>query len=255
MSAALHLAHAHQIPPGPKRKRKGGGGGGDGYDRMVEKIYRDPRHTPASRELTLLLAWLLVRDPQRHTEVGEPQSFWDRANTILGVDFTRKRPPRLADLIAEDVPRYEINYHAPENQGRRCGAPMIRREGECGKHGVDGWVETDPETGWGTLKWACSRHREWSAQCARIERRKPRVEPIPNLGGLLPCYFTWPDERWVNTYRWALNWQHQPDWEPPSYGLRQDGWPTPGVEPAELIPGEQPPLRLAALDGELLTNP
>lgn len=31
MTAALHLAHVHQLPPGPKRKRKRGGpGDGDG---------------------------------------------------------------------------------------------------------------------------------------------------------------------------------------------------------------------------------
>lgn len=254
MSAALHLAHASETPPGPKRKRGGGGGPTDPYDRIVAKVYRDPKQTPESRELILLLAWLLARDPERNAEVGEPRSTWDRANEILGVDFSRRRPPRLADLVAADAPRYEVDYHAPENQSRRCGAPMVRRDGECGKHGVDGWAEMDRETGWLTLRWACSRHRDWAAERERIERQKPRVEPIPNRGGLLPCYFVWSDEKWVNTYRWALKWKHQTDWQPPTYGLRADAWPTPGVEAADLVPGEQPRLRLAASDGELLTG-
>lgn len=251
MGAALHLAHVHQPLPGPKRKR-GGGGGGDGYDYIVAKVYRDPRQTPESRELILLIAWLVARDPNRHPDVGEPKSVWERANEILGVDFTRRRPPRLADLTAADAPRYEIDYHAPENQSRACGAPMIRRDGECGQHGVDSFSRTDPETGWHTLAWSCNRHRAWGAELHRIERAKPRIEPIPNRGGLLPMYFRMPDESWVKHYQWALRWKHETSWEPPSYGLRADGWPRPGEEPAVLAEGEQPQLRLAARDGQIV---
>lgn len=253
MGAALHLAHAHQPQPAAGPKRKGGGGSDDGYDRIVARVYRDPRQTPESRELILLLAWLLRRDPNRHTDVGAPKSVWERATEVLGVDFTRRQPPRLAYLIATDAPRYETDYQAPEHE-RRCGAPMIRRVGECGQPGVDGWAEVDPETGWRTLRWSCGRHRAWGVEQQRVERQKPRVEPIPNRGGLLPCYFAWPDEKWINTYRWALKWRHERSWEPPTYGLRADGWPTPGVEMAELVPGEQPQLRLAAADGELLAT-
>lgn len=252
MGAALHLATVQQTPTTPKTKRGGGGSNGDGYDHLVAKVYRDPRQTPESRELILMLAWLRTRDPNRHVDVGEPKSIWERANEILGVDFTRRRAPRLADLIAADAPRYEIDYHAPENQGRACQAPMIRRAGECGKHGIDSFARVDPDTGWRTLVWSCSRHREWGAAQRRIERDKPRVEPIPNRGGLLPCYFQLPDESWANIYRWALTWKHVRDWSPPSYGLRADGWPTPGQELAALLEGEQPQLRLAAVDGEIL---
>lgn len=253
MGAAPHLAEVHQAAPDPKRKR-GGRGGGDGYDYIVAKVYRDPRQTPKSRELILLLAWLSARDPNRNPDVGKPKSIWQRANDVLGVDFTRRRPPRLADLIAADAPRYAMDYHAPENQGRGCAAPMIRRAGLCGQHGVDGFSRVDVDTGWRTLVWACNRHREWGAAQQRIERAKPRVEPIPNAGGLLPCYFTLADEKWVKHYEWALKWQRQTDWKPPSYGLRADGWPQPGKEPACLVEGEQPRLRLAAVDGERLED-
>lgn len=251
MGAAPQIAHARQLPPAPKRKRGGGGGGGDGYDYIVAKVYRDPRQTPETRELILLLAWLMCRDANRNVQVGEPKNIWDRANEILGVDFTRRTPPRLAKLIASDAPRYETDYHAPEYE-RRCGAPMIRRPGDCGQPGVDGWSEADPETGWRTTRWSCGRHRAWAAEQQRAERQKPRVEPVPNRGGLLPCYFDWPDEKWINTYRWALKWHHERSWGPPTYGMRVDGWPTPGVEMADLVPGEQPRLRLAAADGELI---
>jgi hypothetical protein len=255
MGAALHLAPVELTPPGPKRKRGGGGGGTDGYDKIVARVYRDPRQNPKSRELILLTAWLICRDPARHTDIGETTNVWDRANQILGIDASRKTPPRLADLIASDVPRYAIDYHAPENQGRGCQAPMIRREGECGKPGSDSFSRVDRDTGWRTPVWYCNRHRAWGEQQRRIAREQPKVEPIPNLGGLMPCYFRMADESWINIYRWALGWHYTRDWEPPSYGLRADEWPAPGGEPAVVVGGEQPRLRLAALDGELLTNP
>ncbi len=255
MGAALHLAPVERTPPGPKRKRGGGGGSRDGYDKIVAKVYRDPRQTPNSRELILLLAWLIARDPDRHPQVGEPLSVWERANLVLGVDFTRKTPPRLAKLIASDAPRYEMDWHAPENQNCGCQAPMIRRAGECGQHGTESFSRVDRETGWRTMVWYCNRHRTWGQAQHRIVREQPRIDPIPNRGGLLPCYFRMQDESWVNQYQWALKWHHERDWQPPSYGIRADGWPTPGGEPAAVLDGEQPCLRLAALDGELLTNP
>jgi hypothetical protein len=73
-----------------------------------------------------------------------------------------------------------------------------------------------------------------------------------NKGGLLPCYFQLSDESWIKHYRWALRWKHERDWEPSSYGLWADRWPRPGKGLAVLLDGEQPQLRLAAVDGELL---
>ncbi|HEY5835041.1 hypothetical protein [Streptomyces sp.] len=221
----------------------------------MAKVYRDPRQTPESRELILLLAWLAARDPDRNPQVGKPRSVWARANDILGVDFTRRQPPRLAHLVASDAPRYEMDWHSPANQGRACQAPMIRRAGECGQNSVDSFARTDPDTGWLTLVWTCSRHRAWGSAQHRIERAKPRVEPIPNAGGLLPCYFRRTDETWVELYRWARAWKHDRSWEPPSYGLRADRWPRPGKEPAVLAEGEPPRLHLAAAGGELLAAP
>lgn len=255
MDAALHVAGAAAAPAAPLRKPGGGGGAGDRYDYIVAKCYRDPRQTPASRELILLLAWLICRDPARHTDVGKPRSVWERANDVLGVDFSRRRAPRLADLMAADAPRYEMDYAAGDRQGRACRAPMVRRPGECGQPGVDAFSRVDADTGWRSMVWTCRRHEAWAGQQQRIERAKPRVEPIPNAGGLLPCYFRLDDEAWVRHYQWALRWQHVRDWSPPSYGLRADGWPRPGAEPAALAEGEQPRLRLASVDGTLLQGP
>ncbi|WUH94505.1 hypothetical protein OG900_33115 [Streptomyces sp. NBC_00433] len=255
MGAALHLAEVHQAPPGPKRKRKGGGGSGDGYDKFVARIYRDPRMTPEARELILLLAWLVARDPDRFDMFGEPKGqVWTRAAAILGEYPTwGRKGSRLSDLIDADRPRYEPDKHAAVWQQRLCSAPMIRRAGECGQHAVSNALRVDLETGWRTPVWYCNRHRDFGRAAEAAFRSAPDVEPIPNTGGLMPSYLSTEhgDDGWIKIYRRASDWKCS-RWEPPvKYGLRADKWPRPGEEqPTETV--EPFRLRLAALDGELL---
>jgi hypothetical protein len=254
VTAALHLAHVHQPPPGPQRKRKGGGGDGDGYDRLVARVYADKRMTPEARELILLLAWLVKRDPDRFDADGNPRNsntVWKRAVPILGDRGTRGlRGSRLADLIDADRPRYEPDMRANIWQQRLCSAPMIRRDGECGQHAVDHSLSIDPVTGWRTPLWYCARHREWGRKADVALRAMDRPEPIPNAGGLMPSYLRADrgDDGWIGIYRRASEWKHS-GWKPPvKYGLRADDWPLPGMEPAP----EPFRLRLAAADGELI---
>jgi hypothetical protein len=257
VTAALHLAHAHQAPPGPKRKRKGGGGSGDGYDKLVARVYRDPLMTPEARELILLLAWLVKRDPDRYGESGEPLSrrtVWKRAAEILGEYGTwGRKGSRLADLIDADRPRYEPDQRTDIWQQRLCSSPMIRRAGECGQHAVDHTLKIDPATGWRTPVWFCNRHRDFGRAAEAAWRAAPSVEPIPNAGGLMPSYLISEtgDAGWIGVYRRASEWKHS-RWEPPlKYGLRADRWPHPGEEPRIEEP-ELPRLRLVSVDGELL---
>lgn len=254
MGAALHLAHAHQAPPGPKRKRKGGGSNGDGYDALVRRVYQDKRMTPEARELILLLAWLIKRDPDRYDEDGNPRSVWDRAAPILGEykGYRGRTESRLADLIDADRPRYEPDMRADIWQHRICAAPMIRRQGECGQHAIDHSLIVDPDTGWRTPAWYCRRHAEWGRQLDAVLRAAEPVEPIPNTGGLMPSYL-WAeggDEGWIKVYQRASEWKRS-GWEPPkTYGLCADDWPTPGKEPE---PKAEPVrLRLVASGGSLV---
>lgn len=231
MGAALHLAHIHQ-PTVPKRKRKGGGGGDDGYDRFVARIYQDPRMTPESRELLLLLAWLVKRDPDRLEPDGTPKppgSVWKRAANILGEYGPGPRKgSRLADLIDADRPRYE-----PPRPSWECRAPMVRRRGECGQQAVNHTYTADPVTGWQTPQPYCRRHETWGHKLDAALRADP-VEPIPNRGGLMPSYLRADggDQAWIPLYRRASDWKRSL-WEPPArYGLRADDWPVPGETPA-----------------------
>jgi len=248
MGAALHLAEVHQAPPGPKRKRKGGGGGDDGYDTLVEQVYRDKRMTSESRELILLLAWLNKRDPARYDNDGTYISTWDRSEKILGLDVLGRSQTAL--LIDADRPRYEPDKSEAIWHEDRCSAPMVRRAGECGQRATAKSFNVDPVTGWHTPIWYCSRHHAYGEACTAALRAMDFPEPIPNRGGLLPSFLVLKtgDEGWTRLYAWGSNVARS-RWEPPKrYGLCADDWPIPGKEPA--LPRAR--LRLAALDGELL---
>ncbi|MFD7465186.1 hypothetical protein [Streptomyces tendae] len=250
MGAALHLAHAHQPPPGPEKKRKRGGGDGDGYDALVQRVYTDPRQTSESRELILMLAWLIKRDPNRYDADGEYVDTWTRAEKILGrYKLGRKEKPRLADLIDADRPRYE-----PDRSGTEwhsvCRAPMIRREGECGQHSVAHSFKVDPVTGWQTPVPYCRRHADWGKKHDAALRAMDLPEPIPNTGGLMPSFLVLKTgtDGWHRIYQWASQWTYS-RWEPPiKYGVRADDWPVPGREPEP----EPVRLRLVASEGNFV---
>lgn len=250
MGAALHLAHAHQAPPGPKRKRKRGGGGGDGYDALVSRVYQDQRMTPEARELILLLAWLAARDPNRYDTDGNLISWRKRASRILGeYGPGPRKQSRLADLLYADRPRYEDERDGWEQ--RLCAAPMIRRPGPCGQHAVGHDYTVDQETGWRTAVWYCRRHESWGHSLRAQRHANPGLEPIPNAGGLVTSYLMTDgqEQAWARLYTEAAVWKRDRRWEPPKkYGVRADDWPIPG----KMLEPEPVRLRLAAVDGELI---
>lgn len=103
-------------------------------------------------------------------------------------------------VLADDLPRYEppqIEY------GHPCSAPMIRREGLCGKHGTTRLVDHDPHTGEGRWISLCSRHRPLEEQFRARQRdwiANGKPMPPANAGGVLKRYW---DADWDYLYRWA----------------------------------------------------
>jgi hypothetical protein len=271
MGAALHLAHAHQIPPGPKRKRKGGGGGGSAFHEYATRIYADERADAHARELLLALAYAVTTAP-----AGDGSAQWDLVRKALGTRRTRRAG--MAELILEDVPGYISPLHDRRWESRYCEAPRLRpyrsrpypgatpqqvaelakadeadfrnTDNVCGDVGQEYVVEKLPATGWHKVHYFCPRHRDHQlrvkAQVAEGNKLAP--EPIPNKGGLLPSYF---NAEWLKVYQHYRGPNHKGDlWQPPVYGIRADDWPIPGKEPVPM----RARLRLAALDGELLTG-
>lgn len=104
-------------------------------------------------------------------------------------------------VIEKDIPRYDCP--PPPDDG--CLAPMIQREGPCGKRAIVRGQDRDPLTGEATPYAFCSRHRnhrdDWQIQQNLkqwVENGRP--SPPPNAGGILRRYL---DADWDHLYRWA----------------------------------------------------
>lgn len=169
--------------------------------RAVDRIYADTRfavHRPELRLLAITAVWAhgsrtRWKDVCRMLNLT-PQAFWR--------------------LIADDVPRYEADY------GGGCEAPAQRREGTCGERGTTGFRVTDPADGTWRVASFCRRHRDIAdrVQAQECERQRAGVpEPLPNRGGLLPCYVRWS---WARQYA-----KVSPGWTPPAAGVCADDWP------------------------------
>lgn len=268
MGAALHLAHVHQAPVKKKQPKRTGGGNGGEFAQLAHEIYQDKRADPESRELLLAMAYAITMAP-----LDEEISVW-RA-VVLALGPSRANQSRLPDLVRHDIPRYVSPRHdlgwnglmycrGPRlrpykskpwaNETRAQMAARERQDAEdfrnvqnlCGEkcRDTDYALEKLPGTGWHAYHYFCPRHldhlRRVKAQVAVGNKMAP--EPVPNRGGLLPCYF---ESDWVKVYQF---YSHAGDrWQPPVYGVRADDWPIPGKEP---VPSRAR-LRLAALDGEL----
>lgn len=210
------------------------------YDELVARIYADNRIPPDTRELALAMAWTQHRATEQHTP--HDPAFWDRLRDLLGSDHYGR--PRLTPLLASDAPRYKppqgvqarsgicegprVRPYRPRRQAdsncvvyRTPGhVDLAREERMCGAHATIKVIEHDPITGWRRAHWFCRRHEDRAEEVrAKINTLGPPPEPIPNTGGLLPCYFAadWP----------AIYAEHRPGWQPPYYGVRADEWPRP----------------------------
>ncbi|MGW0844320.1 hypothetical protein ACWD26_30105 [Streptomyces sp. NPDC002787] len=210
------------------------------YDQLTERVYGERRLPSGTRDLILALGWVTLRDPKRHHPAV---SLWDRTREVLNADNRQ-----MLETIAEDVPRYEHDWHASPSG---CQAPMVRANRLCGRSTSIGFPEFDPVTGWMTNWGFCSRPRcrEYMRPIReRAEGSKNRApEPIPNAGGMLPLFFAW---NWETKYRRAMELiKHRSSWTPPSYGLSADEWPpVPGQERPKAFPR----LRLVASEGEFV---
>lgn len=104
-------------------------------------------------------------------------------------------------VIQKDIPRYE----PPPHNHRGCLAPMIRRDGPCGKNSIVHGYDRDPLTGEATPYAFCSRHRNHADDWRIKQNHKQWCEngqpsPPPNAGGVLRRYFS---SDWDALYKWA----------------------------------------------------
>jgi hypothetical protein len=180
---------------------------------LIARIYKDDRF-PAATRLS-----------------GDLRMFAITVTWVIGIERSPKgdRMQRVADimhlnnfqfwgLIRSDLPRYE----PPRiSESGLCEAPMIRRDGLCEQNGTRSFHVTNPNDGTWRLVSFCTRHSDVASKVAMAERdRKAKgglPEPLPNRGGLLPCYIRW---NWEKHYKQARS-----SWEPPKVGICANDWP------------------------------
>lgn len=115
----------------------------------------------------------------------------------------------IRQVIRNDIPQYfpplALAYHRGEHFRRTCTAPMIRREGLCGKPAHQSGDTRDPLTGEGEYYGYCTRHWGHDVRHEIEVRRREwfangEPSPPPNAGGVLKKYF---DTDWPGLYEWA----------------------------------------------------
>jgi hypothetical protein len=214
------------------------------YDELAARIYTDDRMNPGTREIALAMAWVQFRH-RGSPAVPDAELFWERLSALLGRGTSYH--PRMTILLGEDAPRYEPPWPAransgicegprmrpyrPRNQtpaGRDCIVhaphdyvdPPPRDNRVCGANATIKVIEHNMVTGWARAHWFCRRHADHAANIrARIDAMGTPPEPIPNTGGILPCYF---NANWDTIYA-----RHRPGWKSPYHGVRADSWPAP----------------------------
>lgn len=154
----------------------------------------------------LLLAQGALHELYQRKEQGRPAkiaSVWERTTALIGTPGTHAQSYWLRSTLAQDVPRYEMDWL----QSRRCMGTMLRPAGAPCKKGytLSGSIP-DPVTGERTHTGACSnpRHRAEFELLAKTAwdawRAAGSPAPANNRGGVLPRYF---DTNWDELYKWA----------------------------------------------------
>lgn len=200
----------------------------------IAAVYADPRFPkprPATGDLRMFVItayWVIG--------IERAPNPWERVCEVMHLQVWRD----FWWTIEQDIPRWEPP-DALRSTGP-CEAPMVRRDGPCGKRGCTSFRRTDPATGEWRVASYCSRHWDYSREIHQAEIAMTSAggipEPVPNTGGLLPCYIGWD---WEDAYAKA---SRSRDWKPPQAGIRADDWPV-----LAKVSAMGPP-KLAVLEGD-----
>ena len=121
---------------------------------------------------------------------------------------------KTRSVLRGDIRRYDAIKDADQGEpARRCGAPMIRRQGPCGQSASRRSMLTDDLTGRKQWIAGCKRHEEWfnsqvRANRATIDEIADAVRPAANAGGVLA--------RHIPEIDWHAVWlKLDPSWTPP----------------------------------------
>ena len=117
-------------------------------------------------------------------------------------------------VLLGDIRRYDAMKDTEGGAPRRkCGAPMIRRQGPCDQSASRQAMLTDTLTGRKQWLAGCKRHEDWfnaqvRANRAEVSEVAEAVRPAANAGGVLA--------RHIPEIDWEAVWlKLDPSWTPP----------------------------------------
>lgn len=178
------------------------------YRKRIAAMLEDPECTGDLFALGVsLLDFAILR-------IDRDERSWSYYADRAGIRYVR-------GVLRGDIRRYDALKDADASgPARQCGAPMVRRQGPCGKSSSRRALLTDAETGRKQWIAACSRHADWFESRVRSNRAKVEVSnperPPANAGGVLA--------RHIPEIDWRATWlKLDPDWTAP-----------PEVEPEEV---------------------
>lgn len=190
---------------------------------QLARVMADGRFSDGRRKGAELRAFIIAYHWARF-EGGDQDDQWERTRELAGLTGNRDDGWKLRQLYGADAPRFEPVGQEPWHRPT-CPVPMLAgpRTGEpCGKTGTLTFRRTDPVTGEWVNVGYCTRHKDIGDREYHRQRQQqaacPAPTPVPNTGGLLPCYIratNWPD-----IYTDACC-----GWKPPPVGLAADDWP------------------------------
>lgn len=174
------------------------------YRKRIAAMLADPECTGDLFSLGVaLLDFAILRNRDHKNWAHYAEQVWD---------FRGRR--YIHGVLRKDIRRYDAIQDADERDpARRCGAPMVRRQGPCGNSASRRALLTDSLTGRKQWIAGCKRHEDWfndrvRSNRADIEEIADAVRPAANAGGVLA--------RHIPEIDWEAVWvKLDPSWERP----------------------------------------
>lgn len=184
------------------------------YRRRIAAMLDDPECTDDLFSLGIsLLDFAILKTADSKSWDHYAERAWGRAGNY-----------RVRGALRSDIRRYDALKDDAVGPARRCGAPMIRRQGACGSSASAQSMLTDADTGRRQWLAACTRHRDWFdaqviANRKTVSEVEPVVRPPANAGGVLARHI--PEIDWEATWiKIDPNWIRPPESEPEEIPLK-----------------------------------